>query len=170
MSAAHDAAMEGPEGTSRGMDRRVFLSAATLAAVGAALSACGGGDGDGGGGGTTAPIPPGTGLTLTVTPGNFAALGTVGGIATVGQLNGTSIAVVRTGASTYSALSQRCTHQGCIVAIVPNGFSCEPARTDGCGHGSLFSASGQVTRGPANRSLQTLNVTVNPGGTLTITP
>ena len=170
--------MTAGESLGEGMDRRVFLSQATLAAVGTLLAAsCGGG---GEGGGTTAPptIPGGTGLRLTVTPGTFPALSSVGGMATVGTLNSTSIALVRTTQTEYIALSQRCTHAGCTVAVVPPSggtagyFSCEPARTNGCGHGSLFNADGSLRRGVENRqgALQRLNVAVGTDGSLTITP
>ncbi len=167
--------MSAAESLGEGMDRRVFLSQATLAAVGALLaSSCGGGSD--GGATAPAPIPGGTGLRLTVTPSTIPALATVGGMATVGTLNSTPIAVVRTTQTEYLALSQRCTPQGCTVAVVPPSgatagyFSCEPSRTNGCGHGSKFSATGAVTQGPANRALQRLNVVVGTDGSLTITP
>lgn len=148
------------------LPRREFLSAATLTAVAAVLAACADG---GGGGGVTAPgpanqePPPGTaGSTLTVTVAAFPALANVGGIAAVGSLGSKPVAVVRTGASSFTALSRLCTHAGCDVDIRGSAFSCP------C-HGSEFDSAGQATRGPAQAALQRFNVAVGAGGaTLTI--
>ena len=144
--------------------RREFLSQATLAAVSALLAGC-----SGGGDGTFAPKPantepaPGTsGGTLTVTLSAFPALVNIGGIAAVGSLGLKPVAVVRTGASGYTALSRVCTHAGCDVNIAGGGFSCP------C-HGSQFDATGQATNGPAENALQRFNVAVSQNGaTLTI--
>ena len=144
--------------------RREFLSQATLAAVSAVLAGC-----SGGGGGSFAPKPanqeptPGTsGSTLTVTVSAFPALANVGGIAAVGSLGQKPVAVVRTGASTFTALSRICTHAGCDVNVSGGGFSCP------C-HGSAFDATGQATNGPAEGALQRFNVAIgNNGTTLTI--
>lgn len=143
-------------------DRREFLSQATLAAVAAVLAGCGDG-------GPSSPTPanqeppPGTGGgTLTVTVSAFPALANVGGIAAVGTLASKPVAVVRTGASTFIALSRICTHAGCDVNIVGSGFTCP------C-HGSRFDAAGVVTVGPALNALQRFSVAVsNNGNTLTI--
>jgi Rieske Fe-S protein len=144
--------------------RREFLSQATLAAVSTLLAGCAGG-----GDGSFAPRPPnqepppGTGGgSLVVTVSAHPALGSVGGIAAVGSLGNKPVAVVRTGASTYTALSRICTHAGCDVNITGSGFSCP------C-HGSQFDATGQATQGPAESALQRFNVSVSQdGGTLTI--
>ncbi len=53
----------------------------------------------------------------------------------------------------FSALSLVCTHLGCTVGSKAQGFACP------C-HGSRFDADGQVTHGPASKSLQTLHVQV----------
>lgn len=144
--------------------RREFLSQATLAAVSTLLAGCAGG-----GDGSFAPKPPnqepppGTGGgSLVVTVSAHPALATVGGIAAVGNLGFKPVAVVRTGASSYTALSRICTHAGCDVNIAGSGFSCP------C-HGSQFDATGQATQGPAESALQRFNVAVSQdGGTLTI--
>jgi Rieske Fe-S protein len=144
--------------------RREFLSQATLAAVAAVLAGCGGG-----GDGSFAPKPPNqeppagsSGGTLTVTVASFPALANVGGIAAVGTLANKPVAVVRTGASSFTALSRICTHAGCDVNVAGSGFSCP------C-HGSQFDATGQATNGPAENALQRFNVAVSGNGsTLTI--
>ena len=143
------------------LPRREFLSQATLTAVAAVLAAC-----SGGGGGVTGPAAapnpeptPGTsGSSLTVTLGSFAALANVGGIAAVGNLGTKPIAVVRTGAASYTALSRICTHAGCDVNVAGNGFSCP------C-HGSKFDSQGQATEGPAQAALQRFSVAVSSDGT-----
>lgn len=145
-------------------DRRDFLSQATLAAVAAVLAGC---SGDSGGGPFT-PKPPNSeppagtgGGTLTVTLAAHPALANVGGIAGVGSIGNKPVAVVRTGTSSYTALSRICTHAGCEIGIAGGGFACP------C-HGSQFDAQGQATQGPAENALQRFNVAVNGNGTLTI--
>lgn len=60
------------------------------------------------------------------------------------------IAIVNDGAS-LCALDLRCTHLGCTVKGTPEGFACP------C-HGSRFTSTGEVTRGPAPRPLRRLQV------------
>jgi Rieske Fe-S protein len=56
--------------------------------------------------------------------------------------------VVRSSASTYTAFSSTCTHNGCQVPV-PNasGVIICPC------HGSRYDATGKVTKGPARRDL-----------------
>jgi cytochrome b6-f complex iron-sulfur subunit len=68
---------------------------------------------------------------------------------------GRSVAIFRDSAGTY-ALSTICTHLGCVVKPNPEGFECP------C-HGSRFTASGDVTKGPAPLPLPWLKVSVNGG-------
>ncbi|MBM4193814.1 MAG: Rieske 2Fe-2S domain-containing protein [Gemmatimonadetes bacterium] len=160
-------ALNGAVPSDESLPRREFLSAATLTAVATVLAAC-----SGGGGadkvtaptGTPNPTPqPGTsGTTLTVTVANFPALANVGGIAAVGNLGTLPVAVVRSSASEFVALSRVCTHARCDVNIQGGAFVCP------C-HGSRFNNSGGVTMGPASSALQRFNVAVSGGGaTLTI--
>ena len=143
------------------LPRREFLSQATLTAVAVVLAAC-----SGGGGGVTgpsaAPNPdpgPGTsGTTLSITLASFSALANVGGIAAVGNLGSKPVAVVRTGATAYTALSRICTHAGCDINVASGGFSCP------C-HGSQFDSQGKATVGPAEAALQRFNVAVSADGT-----
>ena len=146
---------------SEGLPRREFLSQATLTAVVVVLAACSGGGGDVTGPSATPnpePTPGTSGGSLTVTLGSFAALANVGGIAAVGNLGTMPIAVVRTGAASYTALSRVCTHAGCDVNVAGNGFSCP------C-HGSKFDSQGQATAGPAQAALQRFSVAVSSDGT-----
>lgn len=60
------------------------------------------------------------------------------------------IAVIRENKNIY-ALNLTCTHLGCTVNATPQGFICP------C-HGSVFTAGGDVVKGPANRPLKRLAV------------
>jgi Rieske Fe-S protein len=133
------------------LDRREFLTGATLAGVAAILAACGGT------GLTGTEVTPGP-SSITVQLSDFPSLGVVGGIAAVGTVNVSPVAIVRTGQSSYIALSRICTHQTCVIDLASNGFSCP------C-HGSRYNSQGNVTLGPAVRSLARLSVVLSTDGT-----
>jgi len=137
------------------VNRRTFLSAATLAAVAAVLESCSGG----GGGGVTAPNA--SGGTLTVTVSAFASLATVGGIARVDGGVGSPTALVRTGASSFVALSMICTHQGTTINISGSGFLCP-------NHGAQYSSAGANIGGQATSSLKTFTATFDGTNTVVI--
>ncbi|HEX7568111.1 MAG TPA: Rieske (2Fe-2S) protein [Anaerolineaceae bacterium] len=59
----------------------------------------------------------------------------------------------------FSAISLVCTHLGCTVESKPEGFACP------C-HGSRFDLQGNVTRGPAGKSLISLRTGVASDGKL----
>lgn len=108
------------------------------------------------------PAPSGTSgssnpQTIDLSSPTYSSLQTVGGYAYLGN-----IIVIRTGQSSYAALSKVCTHQGCTVTYnsSANEVSCP------C-HGSLFSITGAVVQGPAPVALKSYNVTVS-GSTLSI--
>src|SRR5579871_2899562 len=139
-SAPHGACANCSAARPGGVDRRTFLSAATLAAVAAVLEACSGG-------GATFFTGP-SGGTLTVSLSSFPALATVGGVARVDGGNGAPTALVRTGASTFRGLTMICTHQGSTIDVVNNSsFRCP-------NHGALFNSAGVNTGGQStsNRS------------------
>jgi Rieske Fe-S protein len=117
------------------LSRREFLTKSTLAVAGAAALATGCGDGQIGP--TAAPSFSGS-LTLKVS--------TVPALATVGQLafhpTDRSVAIKRTGADTFLALSTTCTHEGARINLLSNNsFECP-------NHGSRYDADGNVTRQP----------------------
>ena len=117
------------------LSRREFLTKSTLAVAGAAALATGCGDGQIGP--TAAPSLSGS-LTLKVS--------TVPALATVGQLvihpTDGSVAIKRTGAASFVALSTTCTHEGTRINLLSNNsFECP-------NHGSRFDADGNVTRQP----------------------
>jgi len=72
---------------------------------------------------------------------------------------GRAVAIYRDPGGIY-AISTICTHLGCIVHATTQGFECP------C-HGSGFTASGEVTRGPAPRALDWLQVSTS-GGLVTV--
>lgn len=83
-------------------------------------------------------------VTLTIDANSpLAAVGT----GAVVQFSSGSLLVAHTGTNTFTALSSVCTHQSCLITgYRDQQFVCN------C-HGSEFSATGQVTRGPARASL-----------------
>lgn len=61
----------------------------------------------------------------------------------------------------FHCVSAVCTHLGCIVKNVPEGFACP------C-HGSRFDRAGRVIGGPAPRQLDWYAVSLAPDGQLVI--
>src|SRR5437870_5568758 len=84
--------------------RRAFISQTLLAAAAAALAACGAGGA--GCDSLTAPNSIGSSISLA----SYPTLASTGGIAIV-SLSGTRLAVVRTGTSSFLALSLVCPHE-----------------------------------------------------------
>jgi Rieske Fe-S protein len=60
------------------------------------------------------------------------------------------------------ALSSICTHRHCLLGVEPDGSFLCPC------HGSTFNPDGQVTHGPAKRSLPTLASFINKNGELIV--
>jgi cytochrome b6-f complex iron-sulfur subunit len=73
---------------------------------------------------------------------------------------GRAVALFRDGAGVY-AISTVCTHLGCIVKPMPDGFHCP------C-HGSRFAPDGSVVKGPAPRALPQLAVARAAAGTYVV--
>jgi cytochrome b6-f complex iron-sulfur subunit len=119
------------------LSRRAFLTKSTLAVAGVAALSAACGDGQIGGSAATGPLP--TGLTVKVS--TVPALATVGVLAYLPA--DARVAVKRTGATTFLALSTTCTHEGTHLDIVNNSLSFECPN-----HGSRFDSDGNVTRGP----------------------
>ncbi|MFQ5341738.1 MAG: ubiquinol-cytochrome c reductase iron-sulfur subunit [Anaerolineae bacterium] len=63
----------------------------------------------------------------------------------------------------YFAVSAVCTHLGCLVHQVPEGFRCP------C-HGSRFDAEGRNLSGPARRPLDHLSLSVDDAGQMVVEP
>src|SRR5689334_20918632 len=93
--------------------RRMFVERSALLAAAAMLAACSGSD-------TTAPTL--TGQTQ-INVANYPALANVGGVALV-TIEGSPVALVRTSATTFLALSRICPHQGGLIVTTASGFQC----------------------------------------------
>ena len=126
------------------LNRREFLARSAMAAAAlAAIEGCG----DGQIGPTAVTV--GSSGNLAVKLSDFPQLATTG---TLVRIPNSTVAVTRTGANTFTALSTICTHEGCDTNVSANRLSCP------C-HDSLFSNTGAVLRGPATRALPSLNYT-----------
>lgn len=99
--------------------------------------------------------------TLRVQLSKYPALKKVGGAAAVGSLNGVSVAVVRTGRSSYVALDRRCPHAGGIVSQSGSEWVCPL-------HGSRFDLDGDKVSGVTPTGLRKLKSSLSRG-VLTIT-
>ena len=134
------------------LSRRCFLESTAAATCSALL--LGGCQSGGGSEGSVSP----TGGMAQLTFAMFPKLQTVGS-GVVADLGGELIAVIRTGDMTATALSAVCTHSGCTVEIqtgsAPLFCPC---------HGSKFSESVVVIRGPARTSLRVHTATVDAAG------
>jgi cytochrome b6-f complex iron-sulfur subunit len=138
-----------------GIGRRTFIVQSALLAAAAALAACGASD-------ATAPdiIVDGTNNVINVN--SYPALASIGGVAMV-SIGRAPVAIVRTGASTFVALSRICPHQGGTVQQSGTGFQCPQ-------HGARFSQSGQWVGGERTSSLRAYNTAYDSAArTLTIT-
>ena len=133
---------------SNGLPRRQALAAAAaLCGFGAAAVA-----------GTSTAQASGT---LRVQLSQFLALKKVGGIALVGNLGSTPVAVVRTARNRYVALDRRCPHAGGVVNASRGGWLCPD-------HGSTFDLDGDKVSGVTPSGLRKLKSSLS-GGFLTIT-
>jgi len=102
-----------------------------------------------------------SGRTVSIQAGTGTTLANTGAMAVAQTSIGTFL-VTRTGSTSATALTATCTHEGCTI----NGFSGSQFVCP-C-HGSTFTNSGAVVKGPANRSLQQFNAQVN-GDVITFT-
>src|SRR5262245_14006357 len=90
------------------LNRRDFLSKSALAAAAlVVLEGCG----DGQIGPTASTLPTGS---IDIVLSQFPDLATVGTVVAVKP----EIALVRTGATTFTAFSRICTHEGCVTDVV----------------------------------------------------
>ena len=141
------------------MNRRGFCvnacQIASLFALGSLLEDCGGNPTSPSGG----SAPALTKVSGTVGNGaitvNVAAdspLASTGGAALVQSGAGTFL-VARVAQDTFNAMTATCTHEGCTIDQFGSSMFVCPC------HGSEFSTSGGVIKGPASRSLQRFNAT-----------
>lgn len=129
-SPAHDCSPSCPLFT-----RREVLSQALLAAIGVALAACG-----------DTPTAPDSLNSFSFKVSDQAALANVGGVALM-KANGSPVAVVRTGATNFVALSRICPHQGGTIGTSSGGFRCPD-------HGATFNLTGDWTGGQRTSNMR----------------
>jgi len=137
--------------------RRSFCTQGCLSAAAVAIATlsagCGGGGSDstspGGSGSTGSPLGSATGnvsgrvVSVSI---DGSPLATVGGAAVVRTSLGNYL-LARTGQDTFTALTAVCTHESNqITNFTGSQFACTF-------HGSLYTTSGTVARGPATRAL-----------------
>ena len=100
---------------------------------------------------------------LAVTIAAWPDLANIGGVAgSVGTINFNGVAVVRTSATSFAALSLRCPHESYLVGVV-NGQSFRCPR-----HGALYAANGVVQQNSPIKAgnLSPLTVTYVPGASV----
>jgi Rieske Fe-S protein len=137
-----------PVNTSR---REFCAHALTLVTVGSLLESCGGSP-TSPSSGTTAPALAVINTTVangvvTLNIDASSPLASVGNAALV-QTSSGNFLVARVTQESFNAMTAVCTHEACTVSGFQSGtFQCP------C-HGSQFSTSGSVTRGPASRPLR----------------
>ena len=137
--------------TNTEIGRRTFLVQSGLLAAAAALAACGMAD-------ATAPNLSGS---ATVDVNSNTSLSAVGGVALV-TAGGAQLAIVRTGTSSFVALSRICPHQGGTVNRVGSGFQCPV-------HGATFNSTGTWTGGQRTGNLHAYTTSYDAAtGILTI--
>ena len=128
------------------------VQTASLAAIAAALTGCGGSSS------SNSPTGP-SGLpslptinasivnnAIALTVDASSSLSAVGSAALV-MASGRSFLVAHTGQNTFVAVTAICTHEQCTVSTFQNQMYECPC------HGSQYSTSGSVLRGPATRAL-----------------
>jgi cytochrome b6-f complex iron-sulfur subunit len=137
------------------MDRRDFCAnawqIASLIALGSLFESCGGSPTSPSSGGSVPLLTTVSGSlansVVTVAVNTDSPLATVGGAALV-QASSSNLLVVRTAQDTFNAMTAICTHEQCtITGFASQTFTCP------C-HGSQYSTTGSVIKGPATRSLQ----------------
>jgi cytochrome b6-f complex iron-sulfur subunit len=100
---------------------------------------------------------PSASFTIDLTDPGYAALKTVGG-----SVVKSGVIVICTGTDTYSALSDSCTHQGCLLNYdKPTNHLVCPC------HGGSFDLTGKVLGGPPPSNLKTYTASLS-GTTITV--
>ncbi len=136
--------------------RRAFLIQGALAAAAMALAACGnvGGLNDG-------SNSPNLGGSTSIKVSDYPALANVGGVAMV-TISNVPMAIVRTGSSSFIALSRICPHQGGTIGEINGGFQCPV-------HGATFNLNGTWVGGQPTSNMHAYTTSYDStAGTVTI--
>jgi thiosulfate dehydrogenase [quinone] large subunit len=133
-----------------GLDRRTFITQGMLAAAAVALAACAVSD-------ITGPAS----INATIKLSDFPSLQNTGGMASL-SLSSIPLAIIRTGPTTFVALSRICPHQGTTIDSTGSGFFCPR-------HGAAFDLNGQWTGGQRTSNLHSYPTTYDAtAGTLKV--
>jgi len=102
-------------------------------------------------------VKPAGRFSIDITDPQYSNLQTIGGVVLVNDTY-----IIRSGQSTYVALSRICTHRGCNVGYNPGAkdFECP------C-HGGIYDLNGNVVSGPPPAPLEKYHVYLS-GSTLTV--
>jgi len=139
------------------LDRRGFLTRASLLGLGAMVTAaCG--DGILGGPDTFPNIQT---TPFRVDPNTIPGLAQIGGRAVVSLANSGAVLVERLGAKTYRGFSLACPHQGTMVDVLSDGFLCP-------NHQARFSSEGVWLGGQPTADLLSVSVALQSDGTLMV--
>ena len=145
-------------------NRREFCQALTIISAASVMQACTSNTTSSGSDVPQMSTINGTlsGSTVTVTVDASSPLNSVGNAAIVNTSRG-ALLVARTGQNTFTALNATCTHETCTITGYQSSTYVCPC------HGSEFSTSGAVVRGPAARALTSYPANfVSPTLTITI--
>lgn len=131
------------------MDRKEFLVKAgqctAVLVFGSCIQSCSSNTTD------NPTAPQNVDFTLDLSKAENSSLNSVGGYTYQG-----GIIIARINTSTFSALSQACTHQGATV-----NYEASATRFHCPNHGSNFDVNGNVINGPAASPLQKYNTSLN---------
>ena len=134
------------------MNRRSFVGVSVAALGSAAIGGCASLQ--------TVPVTPQSGQ-VRITVRNYPSLDRAEGSLKVLPDGWTTPLYVLAIDDGYAALSPICTHQGCTVGVEGDRLVCP------C-HGSTYSRTGTVLKGPAEQALQRFPATYQADGTLVI--
>jgi Rieske Fe-S protein len=134
--------------------RRAFLVQSGILAAIAALNACG----SLGGGEITQPnVPANSSIKIS----DYPSLANVGGVALL-NIGSAPVAIVRTSATSFLALSRVCPHQGGLITLYGSDFVCTR-------HGATFNLNGTWIGGQRTSSMYQYTTSYDAAsGTLTI--
>ena len=138
------------------VDRRGFLSAASVLSLGALMAACGDGVLSGPEAFLDIVRDP-----IRIDPRLYPALQTVGGRVTITPAGRAPMVIENAGAQRYRAFSLICPHKGTVVDVADDGFVCP-------NHGARFARDGVWTGGQNTVNLSPIAVSVEADGALLV--
>ena len=138
------------------LDRRGFLTSASVLSLGVFMAGCGDGIISG-----PELVPDAIPEPFRVDPATIPALATIGGRTVVVSGSAAPVMVERIGAAQFRALSLVCPHRGTIVDVTATGLRCP-------NHAARFANDGTWLDGQPTANLAALDVRQNADGSLTV--